>query len=150
VLVTISAAWQEIRVRFGRDDNFVAGGVNCRSLGFARGLTKGGWGFHSRDQSTARRDRLHGSQVSKARPGAPFDFAFRFVAEGELCYFSPHSLPGVGSGMTKGGVEGFIWRGFWSSVAGSAYRGEGRCSGLGDGQDPAGENAEDEGGGHSE
>jgi hypothetical protein len=38
-----SAAWQEIRVRSGRDDKFVfathlsgEGRVNCRSLGFAR------------------------------------------------------------------------------------------------------------------
>jgi hypothetical protein len=41
------------------------------------------------DRSTARRDRLHGSQVSKARPhgtpghaGPPFDFTLRLVAEG--------------------------------------------------------------------
>jgi hypothetical protein len=32
------------------------------------------WGVPFGDRSTARRDRLHGSQVSKARPGAPFDF----------------------------------------------------------------------------
>src|ERR1700722_2690882 len=44
-----------------------------RAAGRTRGMNWGRVGFPIGDRSTARRDRLQGSQVSKARPGAPFD-----------------------------------------------------------------------------
>jgi hypothetical protein len=55
-----------------------------RSLGFARD-DKGGGG-------ASIWDRLLGSQVSNARPGAPFDFTLRHCGEHKLCHFSPDSL----------------------------------------------------------
>jgi hypothetical protein len=51
-------------------------------------------------------DRLLGSQVSNARPGAPFDFTLRHCGEHKLCHFSPDSLSAsrLLLGMTKGAV----------------------------------------------
>jgi hypothetical protein len=40
---------------------------------------------------------FEGSQVSKARPGAPFGFTLRCCRGHELCHFSPHSLQRVDS-----------------------------------------------------
>jgi hypothetical protein len=39
---------------------------------------------------------FEGSQVSKARPGAPFDFSLRYCRGHKLCHFSPDSLQRVG------------------------------------------------------
>jgi hypothetical protein len=59
-----------------------------RSLGFARD-DKGGGG-------ASIWDRLLGSQVSNARPGAPFDFTLRHCRGHKLCHFSPDSPQRVG------------------------------------------------------
>jgi hypothetical protein len=47
-------------------------------------------------EGVSRRNRLEGSQVSKARPGAPFDFTLRYCRGHKLCHFSPDSQPRVG------------------------------------------------------
>jgi hypothetical protein len=39
---------------------------------------------------------FEGSQVSKARPGAPFDFTLRYCRGHKLCHFSPDSPQRVG------------------------------------------------------
>jgi hypothetical protein len=47
-------------------------------------------------EGVSRRNWFEGSQVSKARPGAPFDFALRYCRGHKLCHFSPDSPQRVG------------------------------------------------------
>jgi hypothetical protein len=91
------------------------GQAHCRFLhGFAANDI-GVWGKHGSptplvalaeggvsigERSTASRDRLHGSQVSKARPGAPFDFTLQ-----SRCHSSP--ISGRESGGDDMGRVGF-------------------------------------------
>jgi len=75
-----SAAWQEIRVRSGRDDKFVftthlsgEGRVNCRSLGFARDdKGEGGAPIEGSGATDMSPDAVHSSlnlpQASQAAP----------------------------------------------------------------------------------
>ncbi len=67
--------------------------VQCYVAGNPGRDDKGKSRVSSRGRSTARRDRLLGSQVSKARPGAPFDCYGRC----EMVSFSlpVTSVPGV-------------------------------------------------------
>ena len=46
--------------------------------------------------SVSSRNWFEGSQVSKARPGAPFDFTHRYCRGHKLCHFSPDSPRRVG------------------------------------------------------
>ena len=55
------------------------------------GMTKGWVGVSSRNW-------FEGSQVSNARPGAPFDFTLRYCRGHWLCHFSPESPQRVGPG----------------------------------------------------
>jgi hypothetical protein len=76
----------------------VAGGSseagNPGTLGMTKrrvGVSSGNW--------------FEGSQVSKARPGAPFGFTLRCCRGHKLCHFSPDSPQRVGcsSGSQRGG-----------------------------------------------
>jgi hypothetical protein len=73
-----------------------------RSLGFARD-DKGGGG-------ASIWDRLLGSQVSNARPGAPFDFTLRHCRGHKLCHFSPDSPQRVGFARDDKERVGFHWK----------------------------------------
>jgi len=59
----------------------------------------------------SRRSRLEGSQVSKARPGAPFDFTLRYCRGHKLLSFLSRlaSASRLLLGMTKEGVV-VIWK----------------------------------------
>jgi hypothetical protein len=58
--------------------------------------------FQERCAGVSSGNWFEGSQVSKARPGAPFDFTLRYCREHMLCHFSPDSQTASRLlGMTK-------------------------------------------------
>src|ERR1700722_20392738 len=73
---------------------------------------------------------FEGSQVSKARPGAPFDFTLRYCRGHKLCHCSPDSPQRVGREMNEVRVsyagEDCGWgsrpSAHWSEVARSRAR----------------------------
>src|SRR6202043_3531573 len=97
--------------RFAQDDGFVGGLKHSRldAENMKRSKKSQALLMTKRRVSVSSGNWFEGSQVSKARPGAPFDFTLRYCRGHKLCHCSPDSPQRVGcSGWQKkqGGGKG--------------------------------------------